>query len=121
MKTLFKWAILCSFALGLSAIAGTPEGAKKLMIPYPSICTPGMTEMMSALTEDYAVHISMTFEESPLTGIVIVHNPNTKTAAVLHVSEVRTCLVFSGQNLNMFDRPEDMAPPKVNVEDFEES
>ena len=44
------------------AFAGPPEGAKKLMIPYPSVCTAGMTEMMSALTEDYAVHISMTFE-----------------------------------------------------------
>ena len=116
MKSLILFLMLTA-----SAFAGPPEGAQKLMIPYPSICTPGMTEMMSALTEDYAVHISMTFEESPLTGIVVVHNPNTRTAAVLHVSEVRTCLVFSGQNLNMFDRPEDMAPPKVNVEDFEES
>jgi len=121
MKTLFKWAILCSFTLGLNAFADAPEGAKRLMIPYPSICTPGMTEMMSALTEDYAVHISMTFDETPATGIVILHNPNTGTAAVLHVSEAGTCLVFSGQNLNMFDRPEGMAPPKEQVEDFEES
>ena len=122
MKTLFKWAILCSFTLGLNAFATPPEGSKKLMIPYPSICTPGMTEMMSALTEDYAVHISMTFEETPITGIVIVHNPDTQTAAVLHISEVRTCLVFSGLNLQMFDRPEGMAPPKEEVQqDFEES
>jgi len=122
MKTLIKWAILCSFTLGLNTLAAAPEGSKKLMIPYPSICTPGMTEMMSALTEDYAVHISMTFEETPITGIVIVHNPNTQTAAVLHVSEVRTCLVFSGLNLQMFDRPEGMAPPKEEVlQDFEES
>ena len=116
MKTLILF-----IALTMAAYAGPPENAQKLMIPYPSICTPGMTEMMSALTEDYAVHISMTFEESPITGIVIVHNPNTRAAAVLHISEVRTCLVFSGQNLNMFDRPEDMAPPKVELEDFEES
>ena len=116
MKTLILF-----IALTVAAYAGPPENAQKLMIPYPSICTPGMTEMMSALTEDYAVHISMTFEESPITGIVIVHNPNTRAAAVLHISEVRTCLVFSGQNLNMFDRPEDMAPPKVELEDFEES
>jgi len=119
MKTFFKYFIPLIFAG--SVYAGPPEGAKKLMIPYPSVCTAGMTEMMSALTEDYAVHISMTFEESPITGIVVVHNPNTKAAAVLHVSEAMTCLVFSGQNLNMFDRPEDMAPPKVDIEDFEES
>ena len=122
MKTLIKWAILCSFTLGLNTLAAPPEGAKKLMIPYPSICTSGMTEMMSALTEDYAVHISMTFEETPITGIVILHNPNTNTAAVLHISEARTCLVFSGLNAQTFVRPEGMAPPKEQVQqDFEES
>ena len=118
MKTLLAVLALVSMS---SVFAGPPEGAKKLMIPYPSVCTVGMTEMMSALTEDYAVHISMTFEESPVTGIVVLHNPNTQTAAVLHVSEAMTCLVFSGQNLNMFERPEGMAPPKEQVEDFEES
>ena len=122
MKTLIKWAILCSSILGLNALGSPPEGSEKLMIPYPSICTPGMTEMMSALTEDYAVHISMTFEETPITGIVIVHNPNTQTAAVLHISEARTCLVFSGLNMQLFDRPEGMAPPKEQVQqNFEES
>ena len=119
MKTFFKYFIPLIFAG--SVYAGPPEGAKQLMIPYPSICTPGMTEMMSALTTDYAVHISMTFEESPTTGIVVLHNPNTHTAAVLHIREDRTCLVFSGQNLKMFDRPEGMAPPQVDIEDFEES
>ena len=71
---------------------------------------------------DYAVHISMTFEETPITGIVVLHNPNTNTAAVLHVSEAMTCLVFSGLNLQMFDRPEGMAPPTEEVQqEFEES
>ena len=102
--------------------AGPPEDAKKLMIPFPVVCTPGMTSMMGALTTDYAVHISMTFEETPITGIVVVHNPNTQTAAVLHISEARTCLVFSGLNAQTFVRPEGMAPPEVEVQqDFEES
>ena len=103
------------------AHAGPPEDAKKLMIPFPVICTPGMTSMMGALTTDYAVHISMTFEETPITGIVVVHNPNTQTAAVLHISEARTCLVFSGLNAQTFVRPEGMAPPKEEVQqNFEE-
>jgi len=122
MKTLYKWAILCSFILSLNAFAGPPKNSEKLMIPFPVICTPGVVDMMGALTEDYAVHISMTFEETPITGIVIVHNPNTQTAAVLHISEARTCLVFSGLNAQTFKRPEGMAPPKEQVqEDFEES
>ena len=115
-------SLILFIALTMSAFAAPPEGAKKLMIPYPSICTPGMTEMMSALTTDYAVHISITFEETPITGIVVLHNPNTNTAAVLHISEAMTCLVFSGLNAQTFVRPEGMAPPKVDVEqDFEES
>ena len=103
------------------ANAGAPENAQQLMIPYPSICTPSMAEMIAALTEDYAVHISMTFEETPITGVVVVHNPNTGTAAILHLREGRTCLVFSGMHLQMFERPEGMAPPKEQVEEFEES
>ena len=114
-------AFLLSLLLMVPAFAGPPEGAQKLMMPFPVVCTPGMTEMMGALTTDYAVHISMTFEETPITGIVIVHNPNTQTAAVLHISEARTCLVFSGLNAQTFVRPEGMAPPKEQVQqNFEE-
>ena len=105
----------------LAVFAGPPEDAKKLMIPFPVVCTPGMSSMMGALTTDYAVHISMTFEETPITGIVVVHNPNTQTAAVLHISEARTCLVFSGLNAQTFVRPDGMAPPKEEVQqNFEE-
>ena len=115
-------ALLLSLLLIAPAFAGPPEDAKKLMMPFPVVCTPGMTSMMSALTTDYAVHISMTFEETPITGVVILHNPDTNTGAVLHISEARTCLVFSGLNAQTFVRPEGMAPPKETVQqDFEES
>ena len=115
-------AFLLSLLLMVPAFAGPPEDAKKLMMPFPVVCTPGMTSMMGALTTDYAVHISMTFEETPITGVVVVYNPNTQTAAVLHISEARTCLVFSGLNAQTFVRPEGMAPPKEEVQqDFEES
>ena len=121
MKKLITTLIAALFAAFFtSAQAAPPKNAQKLMIPFPSLCTPTMTEMMGALTEDYAVHVSMIFEETPITGIVVVHNPDTKTAAVLHIREDRTCLVFSGLNLQMFDRPEGMAPPKAQVQqDFE--
>ena len=116
-----RWFLALFLSIGVS-YADAPENARKLMVPFPVICTPGMTEMMGALTTDYAVHISMTFEETPITGIVILHNPDTNTAAVLHISEARTCLVFSGLNAQVFERPEGMAPPKEQVQqDFEES
>jgi hypothetical protein len=114
--------LLIGLAMVTSAFAGPPKNATKLMMPFPVICTPTMTEMMGALTEDYAVHIAMTFEQTPTTGIVILKNPDTNTAAVLHISADKTCLVFSGLHLQMFDRPEGMAPPKQQVQqDFEES
>ena len=117
MKTL-----LLFLALTMSAFAGPPENATKHMVPYPVVCTPTMTEMMAALTLDYAVHISMTFEETPITGIIIVQNPNTQTAAVMHISAERTCLVFSGLNMQLFERPEGMAEPTESVQqDFEKS
>ena len=119
MRTLI--AVL-ALLLAASAWGAAPDNAQKLMIPFPVICTPGMTEMMGALTTDYAVHISMTFEETPITGVVILHNPNTNTGAVLHISEAKTCLIFSGLNAQTFVRPEGMAPPEVEVQqDFEES
>ena len=115
-------SLLVLLALTIPVYAGPPEDAKKLMMPFPVVCTPGMASMMGALTTDYAVHISMTFEETPITGIVVVYNPNTQTAAVLHISETRTCLVFSGLNAQTFDRPEGMAPPEEEVQqDFKES
>ena len=103
-----------------SVLAGPPKNATKHMLPFPVVCTPTMTEMMGALTTDYAVHISMTFEETPITGVIIVQNPNTNTAAVLHITAERTCLVFSGLNMQLFDRPEGMAEPVESVQqDFE--
>ena len=108
--------ILLFLALTMSAFAAPPKNATKHMIPYPVLCTPTMTEMIGALTRDYAVHISMTFEETTEDGIVVVHNPDTRTAAVLRISGGRTCLVFSGLNLQMFTRPEGMAAPEVEVQ-----
>ena len=68
------------------------------------------------MTEDYAVHVSATFKESETSFIMIVENPNTKTMAVVHVNvDGKSCLVFSGLDLKRFERPEGMAPPKVDI------
>jgi len=118
MNTLFKCAILCSLTLVLSAFAGPPKDAVKIMRPFPSICTPTFQSIMGALTEDYAIHISATFEETPVSYVAIVENPDSKTMAVIHIAESgQACLVFSGLNLQKFDRPEGMAPPKVDLND----
>ena len=116
-----KLLLLLALAMPI-AHAGPPENATKPMMPFPVICTPTRGEMMEALTKDYAVHISMTFEETTQNGVVIVQNPDTTTAAVLHMTKERTCLVFSGLNMQEFVRPEGMAPPTVDIpQDFESS
>ena len=85
MKTLYKWAILCSFTLGLNAFAGPPEGMVKQMIPFPAMCLPATVEkhhfaaLMGALINDYGVHISMTFSATLDLSkrVAIIENPGT--------------------------------------------
>ena len=99
-----------------SVLAGPPKDAQQVMRPYPSICTPTLESILGAMTEDYAVHVSATFKESETSYVMIVENPNTKTMAVVHVNvDGRACLVFSGLDLKRFERPEGMAPPKVDI------
>ena len=98
-----------------SVLAGPPKNATKHIMPFPVICTPTIGEMMEALTKDYAVHISMTFEETPENGVIVVKNPDTNTAAILHMNKERTCIVFSGLNMQEFVRPEGMAEPEVDI------
>ena len=118
-----KKLLLLLLALAIPiAYAGPPKNATKHMMPFPVICTPTMTEMMEALTKDYAVHISMTFEETAENGVIIVQNPNTTAAAVLHLTSERVCLIFSGMQMQEFVRPEGMAQPEVDIpKDFEKS
>ena len=121
MKTLFKWAILCSLTLGLSAFAGPPKDAVTVKRPYPSICTPTLESILGAMTEDYAVHVSATFKESDTSFVMIVENPDTSTMAVVHVNiDGKACMVFSGRDLKRFERPEGMPPPKVDINEENE-
>ena len=99
-----------------SVLAGPPKDARRVMRPYPSICTPTLESILGAMTEDYAVHVAATFKESETSFVMIVENPNTKTMAVVHINmDGRACLVFSGLDLKRFERPEGMAPPKVDI------
>ena len=108
--------LILFIALTMAAFAGPPKDAEKIMRPFPSICTPTFESIMGALPEDYALHISATFEETPVSYVAIVENPDSKTMAVIHIAgSGQACLVFSGLNLQKFERPEGMAPPKVDL------
>ena len=102
--------------LPFSILAGPPKDAVRVLRPYPSICTPTLESLVTAMTTDYSVHVSATFEESPTSYIMVLENPNTKTMAVVHIDmEGKACLVFSGKNVEKFTRPEGMAPPMVDI------
>ena len=112
MKTLYKWAILCSFTLGLNAFAGPPEGMVKQMIPFPAMCLPATVAqnhfavLMGALITDYGVHISMTFSASldQSSRVAIIENPATGLAGVLMITDEQTCIAFSGEDRQEFIR-----------------
>ena len=114
MKTIVYFMIgLC---LSAAVFAGPPKDARQVMRPYPSICTPTLESILGAMTEDYAVHVSATFKESETSFVMIVENPNTGTMAVVHINiDGKACMVFSGRDLQRFERPEGMAPPKVDI------
>ena len=87
-----------------SAYADSPKNAQRVMVSFPATCTLTLTEMMSALIEDHDIHVSTTFESKSGYFVMIVENPNTKKAAVLHIRGGRTCLVFAGLNLKNYER-----------------
>jgi len=97
------------------AHAGPPVDSYKEMKVYSVLCTPMLSSLMSALTTDYAVHVSSTFMENPEAYIMIVENPDTATAAIIRITEQSACLIFSGEQLQHFTRPEGMAPPAVDI------
>ena len=100
----------------VKGLAGPPKDAVKVMRPYPSICTPTLESILGAMVEDYAVHVAITFKESDSSYIMIVENPDTNTMAVVHIiMDGRAGLVFSGEEVQRFVRPDDMAPPKVDI------
>jgi hypothetical protein len=112
MKTL-----LTIFALLISSpvLAGPPADSYKEIKSYPVLCTPTLSSLMEALTSDYAIHVASTFMENPEAFIMIVENPDTETAAIIRITEHSSCLIFSGEQLQHFVRPEGMAPPEVDI------
>lgn len=119
MKTILT--ILILFASSFT-LADAPKDAVRVMRPYPSICTPTLESLVTAMTIDYAVHVAATFEESPSSYIMVLENPDAKSMAIIHINiDGKACMVFSGKNLKKFDRPAGMAPPLVDINDPDES
>ena len=118
MKKILVGLAFAMFGLMLYEVqAGPPKDAERVMKQYPSICTPTLESLVGAMVEDYAVHVSITFKESPISYLMIVENPDTRSMAVIHINmDGRACLVFSGLEVQRFERPEGMAPPKVDIE-----
>lgn len=110
--------LLAGLMTGFFVSAGPPPDAQRVMRPYPCICTPTLTSLLTALQTDYAVHVASSFVESPDPDgsyVMIVENPDTLMAGVVHIDGGgRSCLVFSGRQLKKYIRDPNMAPPEVD-------
>ena len=102
-------------------LAGPPENMERTEVTLKAICTPTLTPLLTALTEDFAVHVSTTYEETGEIYLMIIENPNTESAGIIRITEEKTCLISSGVGLQHFERPEGMAPPKIDIYNQEES
>ena len=103
------------------SFADAPEGMVPEMVPLRAMCLPAsvdpnhFTTVIGALTEDFAVHVSMTFSASATQKVAIVENPDTNLAGVLMITPNGTCVAFSGRDVQHFDRPSNMKPPEIDV------
>ena len=104
-----------------TAHAGPPKDMERIEITLNAICTPALTPLLTALTEDFAVHVSLTYEETGEIYLMVIENPNTESAGIIRITEEKSCLISSGVGLQHFDRPEGMAPPKIDIYNQEES
>ena len=100
----------------ISLNAAPPPGGKTIMMPVQMMCVPSFPDMMGALTKDFAVHISATFQVNDTLQIVILENPNTGIGGVLAVTDDNTCIVFSGRFLQKFERPPNMPLPEMDMD-----
>ena len=89
-------SLLVLLVLTIPVHAGPPEDAQRVMKTFPSVCTPTLESLLEALTRDYAVHVSITFEESPDSYLMIVENPDTNSMAVIHIDVPNEiCLLYT--------------------------
>ena len=102
-------------------LAWPTKSMERTEVTLNAICTPTLTSLLTALTEDFAVHVSLTYEETGEIYLMIIENPNTESAGIIRITEEKTCLISSGVELQHFERPEGMAPPKIDIYNQEES
>lgn len=121
----FLTAILLAL-LVYPAVAGPPEGMVPETIPLHVMCLPSTVDsnhfatVVGALTNDYAVHVSMTFTANAVRKVAIVENPDTTLAGILLITPHGTCVAFSGRDAQHFDRPAGIKPPEVDINEPED-
>ena len=124
MKTLVKWAILCSFALGLNAFAEQrqnvmpPPGTQSVPAQFMLYCSRDSAGMFHFLEHQYGeiIRAILTKTSSGVDIYLTVDSGEDGTFSLIGVKDNTACLIFSGgpvlwsddRPANRSDRHEDV-------------
>ncbi len=124
MKTLFKWAILCSFTLGLNAFAEQrqnvlpPPGTQAVPTQFMLHCSRDSAGMFHFLEHQYGevIRAVLTKSRGDVDIYLTVDSGEDGTYTLVGVKDDTACLIFSGgpvlwsddRPANRSDRHEDV-------------
>ena len=87
-----------------SVLAGPPDGGRALQVPFLIYCHPSENDMVAAIAKSFGEHIAITADVGDHMKLIIFLNEETKTLSIMGSAE-EGCLIFSGKNVEHFERP----------------
>jgi len=87
-----------------TAYAGPPDGGRPLQVPFLLYCHPSETDMVAAVAKSFGEHIAITADVGDHMKLLIFLNEETRTLSIMGTAE-ESCLIFSGKNVEHFERP----------------
>ena len=88
----------------IPAFAGPPDGGRPLQVPFLLYCHPSETDMVAAVAKSFGEHIAITADVGDHMKLIIFLNEEKKTLSIVGTAE-ESCLIFSGKNIEHFERP----------------
>jgi len=87
-----------------SVLAGPPDGGRALQVPFLIYCHPSENDMVAAIAKSFGEHIALTADIGDHMKLIIFLNEEKKTLSIVGTAE-ESCLIFSGKNIEHFERP----------------
>jgi len=99
-----KLLFLITLFFCVNSFAGPPDGGRPLQVPFLLYCHPSENEMVAAIAKSFGEHIAITANVGDHMKLLIFLNEETKTLSIMGTAE-ESCLIFSGKNVEHFERP----------------